>query len=187
MNTTRMNSGDMLTQINDWLQGNDHAFEAVFYYYQPRLYRYAFKYLHHQAQAEDITTEILIKTWQKRNAITAAGTFENYLFTVAHHCLVDEWRKRIDILLSPEIADQQADTGTDPFIYKELEATYRECLSGLPEQRRRIFLLHREENLTYNQIAGQLDISPKTVENQISATLKQLRTSLAQYITSLLL
>lgn len=183
-----MSGENLFTGIASWLQGNDHAFEAIYYHYQPRLYRYTFKFLHSKTRAEDLTSEVLIKVWQKRKDITAAATFENYLFTIARHALVDEWRKRIDVLLSVEISEQQpADTGTDLFTYKELEETYRQSLSCLPEQRRRIFLMHREESLTYNEIAAQLDISPKTVENQIGATLKYLRTSLSKHITSFLL
>jgi RNA polymerase sigma-70 factor (ECF subfamily) len=75
----------------------------------------------------------------------------------------------------------------DPVLYKELELRYRKSLESLPEQRRRIFLLHREQHLSYRQIAEQLNISPKTVENQVAATLKQLRSQLAQSLASLIL
>lgn len=182
-----MGEGTILSEIGHWLRGDDDAFRVVFYHYQPRVYRYTFKYLHNRSQAEDITMDILVRVWQKRNTITAAGTFENYLFTIARNCLVNEWRKKIDVLLSLENIDHQsADAAADSFIYKELEATYRQCLSDLPEQRRKIFLMHREESLTYNEIAKKLEISPKTVENQIGATLKHLRTSLANYLPVLL-
>ena len=186
MNATRMSPENIVATIDCWLQGDDQAFEPVFYHYQPRLYRYAFKYLHHRNHAEDITTDILVSLWQKRDTITSAATFENYLFTIARNSLVSAWRKRIDILLSLDHADQSPAAGMDTPIYKELEATYRRSLSLLPEQRRKIFLLHREANLTYQEIAEQLAISPKTVENQISATLKHLRASLSQYLTTLL-
>lgn len=48
MNTTRMSPENIVATIDCWLQGDDQAFEPVFYHYQPRLYRYAFKYLHHR-------------------------------------------------------------------------------------------------------------------------------------------
>lgn len=188
MNTTRMSRETLLTKIAAWLQGDDRAFEEIFYHYQPRLYRYAFKFLQNKIRSEDLTTEVLVRIWQKRKDITTVATFENYLFTIARHALVDEWRKHIDTLLLTEASEQlPAAAEADLFTYKELEATYHECLSRLPEQRRRIFLMHREESFTYNEIAEKLDISPKTVENQIGATLKYLRTSLSQYLTSFLL
>lgn len=186
MSTTLMSGETILTKINCWLKGDDKAFEAIFHHYQPRICRYVFKYLHNRTHAEDITTDILVKIWQKRKAITSAATFENYLFSAARNYLTDEWRKRIDALLSLETIGHPAATATDTFIYKELEDSYHRSLSGLPEQKRKIFLMHREDSLTYGEIAKQLGISPKTVENQISATLKRLRASLSQYLTILL-
>lgn len=176
------------TKISCWLQGDDDAFEDVFRYYQPRLFRYTVKYLRSEVRAEDATMEILVKLWQKRNTITGVATFENYLFTIARNYLVNEWRKRIDSLLSlEEVGHQLSNTGPDIVLHKELDKTYRQSLSALPEQRRKVFLMHREESLTYKEIAEKLDISPRTVENQMSAALKHLRSSLAQHLSSILL
>lgn len=180
-----MSREQILTQTSDWLHGDDAAFEMMFYHYQPRVYRYVFKYLHNRTEAEDITTDVLVRVWQKRAAILSADTFESYLFTIARNSLVSAWRKHIDLLLSTDYPDLPA-AETDAPVYKELEASYHQSLSSLPEQRRKIFLLHREENLTYQEIADQLHISPKTVENQIGATLRHLRTTLSHYLTTLL-
>lgn len=175
--------------VERWLQGDDTAFEAVFYYFQPRLLRYTFRYLKNEAAAEDITTEVLVKVWQNKRSITNPATFENYLFTIARHRLIKAWYKKMDGLLGLDAAGELSDStgANDPVLYKELVQHYQESLSKLPEQRRRIFLLHREQNLSYREIAEQLNISPKTVENQIAATLKQLRAQLAQYLASLIL
>ncbi|OQP42722.1 hypothetical protein A4H97_11180 [Niastella yeongjuensis] len=175
--------------ISRWVQGDTTAFEAVYYYYRPRLLRYTYRYLKGKTDAEDLTTEVLVKLWKSRQLITNTATFENYLFTIARNCLIKAWQKRIDILLALEASEEPVDpTGAnDHVLYKELEKHYQESLVRLPEQRRRIFLLHREQNLSYSQIAEQLNISPKTVENQISATLKQLRSQLAQYLASVIL
>ena len=180
---------DISGSVENWLKGDDTAFEAVFYYYRLRLLRYTCRYLKNEAAAEDLTTEILVKIWQNRQSVSHAATFENYLFTIARNRLIKAWQKRIESLLALEAGGDSADpTGAnDPVLYKELEQHYQESLATLPEQRRRIFLLHREQNLSYRQIAEQLNISPKTVENQVAATLKHLRTQLARHITSLIL
>jgi RNA polymerase sigma-70 factor, ECF subfamily len=175
--------------INRWVEGDADAFELVFYHYRPRLLRYTYRYLKSETASEDLTTEVLVKLWQNRQSINNTATFENYLFTIARNCLIKAWQKKVDILLTLEAGGEPADpTGAnDPVLYKELQKRYRESLVMLPEQRRRIFLLHREQNLSYRQIAEQLNISPKTVENQISTTLKQLRSHLAQFLTSVIL
>lgn len=180
---------DIYGSVTRWMQGDAAAFEAVFHHYRPRLLRYTRRYLKSETAAEDLTTDILVKMWQSRELVTNAATFENYLFTIARNRLIKAWQKKVDTLLSLEAGAEPSDPAgaIDPVLYKELEQHYQESLATLPEQRRRIFLLHREQNLSYRQIAEQLDISPKTVENQVAASLKQLRLQLAQYLASFLL
>ena len=68
----------------------------------------------------------------------------------------------------------------------ELEEKIREAIDGLPEKCREIFELNRFNGLRYNEIAVQLEISVKTVENQMSKALRILRSQLAKYLTILL-
>lgn len=180
---------DISGSVKKWLQGDDIAFEAVFYYFRPRLLRYTFRYLKNETAAEDLTTEILVKVWQNRQSVIHASTFENYIFTIARNRLIKAWQKRMEGLLTLDMAGEYSDStgANDAVLYKELEQHYQESLAKIPEQRRRIFLLHREQNLSYREIAQQLNISPKTVENQVAATLKYLRSQLARYIASLIL
>ena len=182
---------DIHNQINRWLQDDEKAFEQVFYHYYPRLYRYAFRYLKNEFWAEELSMEVLARIWEKRTAIKHAETFENYLFTAARNHLINHWQRKIDSLLSLENLPTESggieDTAYDPVLSKELETMYNNSLSDLPPQRRQVFLLHRNEHLSYKEIAQKLDISPKTVENHIGAALKQLRVAMLQYLTSIIL
>ena len=182
-------------QIKRWLQKDEKAFEQLFYYYYPRLYRYAFRYLKNEFWAEELSMEVLARVWERRSAITHAETFENYLFTAARNHLINHWQRKIDGLLSletlpaeaAEIPGKEASAPYDPVLSKELETHYHNSLSDLPPQRRLIFLLHRNDHLSYKEIAQKLNISPKTVENHIGAALKQLRVAMVQYLTSIIL
>jgi len=186
---------DIHDQIKRWLQDDEKAFEAVFHYYYPRLYRYAFRYLKNEFWAEEHSMEVLARIWEKRSAITHAETFENYLFTAARNRLINHWQRKIDGLLSLEglpagVADstsKDASSQHDPVLSKELETVYHNSLSELPPQRRLIFLLHRNEHLSYKEIGQKLNISPRTVENHIGAALKQLRVAMLQYLASIIL
>jgi RNA polymerase sigma-70 factor (ECF subfamily) len=182
-------------QVKLWLQDDEDAFKGIFAYYYPLLYRYAYRYLKNETLSEDMTMEVLTRVWEKKAAITDCGTFENYLFTAARNQLINHWQRRVDGLLSLDLvqAEEGADAVREPafshdlILSKELEALYRKSLSKLPAQRRLIFQLHRNEQLTYKEIAGRLNISPRTVENQIAAALKQLRMAMLQYLTSIIL
>jgi RNA polymerase sigma-70 factor (ECF subfamily) len=186
---------DIQNQIKRWLQNDEKAFEQVFYYYYPRLYRYAFRYLKNEFWAEDLAMEVLARFWERKSAITHAETVENYLFTAARNNLINLWQRKIEGLLSLEslpaettdISGKDATTSYDPVLSKELETVYHNSLSKLPPQRRLVFLLHRNEHLSYKEISKKLNISTKTVENHIGAALKQLRVAMLQYLTSIIL
>jgi RNA polymerase sigma-70 factor, ECF subfamily len=178
---------DIYHHINLWLQDEEKAFEDVFNFYYPRLYRYAFRYLKNDFWAEELAMEVLGSVWEKKSFIRPE-TFENYLFTAARNRLINQWQRKIDGLLSLDaLPAEGAAAACDPVISRELEVIYNDKLSELPPQRRLVFLLHRDEHLSYKEIAGKLEISPRTVENHIAAALKQLRVALTQYLTSVIL
>ncbi len=185
---------DIYYHINQWLQDEEKAFEEVFNFYYPRLYRYAFRYLKNDFWAEELAMEVLGSVWEKKSFIRPE-TFENYLFTAARNRLINQWQRKIDGMLSLDALPGEgsatervtAAAAYDPVISRELEVIYNDKLSELPPQRRLVFLLHRDEHLSYKEIAGKLDISPRTVENHISAALKQLRVALTRYLTSIIL
>ncbi|GGB03463.1 RNA polymerase sigma-70 factor [Puia dinghuensis] len=181
-------------QIKLWLKNEEKAFEEVFKYYYPRLFRYAFRYLKNDFWAEELSMEVLGRVWERKPVITHES-FENYLFTAARNHLINHWQRKIDGLLSLEalptegegIAGKDDASAYDPVLSRELETVYNDSLSELPPQRRLIFHLHRNEHLSYKEIASKLHISPRTVENHIAAALKQLRVAMMQYLTSIIL
>ena len=185
---------DIHYHIRLWLQDEERAFEGVFNYYYPLLYRYAFRYLKNGFWAEELAMEVLGSVWAKKSFIKCE-TFENYLFTAARNRLINQWQRKIDGMMSLEalpaeaavVAGGDAASAYDPVISRELEGLYNNKLSELPPQRRLVFLLHRDGQLSYKEIAGKLNISPRTVENHMAAALKQLRVTLMQYLTSIIL
>jgi RNA polymerase sigma-70 factor (ECF subfamily) len=76
------------------------------------------------------------------------------------------------------LPDETEDYFTDP---EELKKILEQAIQQLPEKCKEIFLLSKKENLSNKDIAGQLNISVKTVENQITIALKKLRMYLAPY------
>ena len=186
---------DIHNQIKRWLQDEETAFEEIFHFYYPRLYRYAFRYIKNEFWAEELSMEVLARVWEKKSSITRAETFENYLFTAARNHLLNHWQRKVDDLLSLDhlatgsagIEDTSSSTAFDPVLSKELEIVYNNSLSDLPAQRRQVFMLHRNEHLSYKEIAQRLEISPKTVENHMGAALKQLRVAMLQYLNSIIL
>jgi RNA polymerase sigma-70 factor (ECF subfamily) len=174
--------------VKQWLQGDDDAFRPLFTYYYAGVKKYVLRCIKNDSWAEDIAIEVLARLWEKRQVIQEE-TFENYLFTIARNKIINHWERRIDILLSLDLPEAEMAAGTtsfNPLLQKELEKVYREGVAEMPEQRRTVFLLHRNEQLNYKQIAARLNISPKTVESQMTSALKHLRAAMLRYLACFL-
>lgn len=157
---------------------HDH-FRIFFDQHYQRLCSYAFSFLKDEESCEDIVQDIFIKIWLNRQDLIGSERLKFYVFSaVRNNCLTQLQRNikyrvvemddedeagEIDIKLDPE------DATVNP---TELIA---KALDNLPPKCREVFLLSRLGNLTYLQIADNLGISTKTVENQMGKALKILR------------
>ena len=129
------------------------------------------------SEAEDITQDIFLKIWRNRTSIGAVDAFGPYLFRMARNAVYDRfdnrsvrenYARRASLLPEYELPDSAIDS-------RDLLLLIRMVVEKMPEQRRRIFRMSREEGLSNDQIAEQLSISRRTVENQISRALAELR------------
>ena len=158
-----------------------NQFEIAYKTYQPSLVNFAFFYLKNEQEAIDTVQEVFMTIWEKKVAFSDTENPKAYLMTsVKNRCLNLLTRKKIeqnsvdfleDIIINP-------DTTLSNMEAKQMEAKIKTLLNNLPEKCKEIFILSRFEQLSYKEIAVLLDISVKTVENQISNALKMLRKNL---------
>jgi RNA polymerase sigma-70 factor (family 1) len=156
---------------------DERAFDALFRHYRSLVYRFAYSYLKSRVEAEEIVQDCFLKIWEKRQHLREDAPLKGYLFTTAHHAILNHLRRSQHHLrfqthvaaLSPEVATNGAE-------YSEMEALYRAALEKLPPKRRQIFMLSRQQGLSYPEIAKELNLSVKTVETQIMQALKFMRT-----------
>lgn len=166
-------------------QGDEQAFERVFLQWFDGLYAYAFSVVKEQAIAEEVVQTVFCRIWEKRASLQIHSSLKAYLYgSVYHECISwlrqEEKRRahRSQLLKRIEAAVDPVDNAA----MGELKATLQQALDELPEQCRIIFLLSRYGELRYREIAGQLGLSIKTVETQISKALKLLRQKLADHL-----
>jgi RNA polymerase sigma-70 factor (ECF subfamily) len=158
-------------------QDDERAFDALFRHYSALVYRFSYSYLKSRPEAEEIVQECFLKIWEKRQQLHDDVPLKGYLFTTAHHAILNQLRRKQHHLryqahsatLDPVNVGNEAE-------YTELESLYRSALDKLPPKRREIFILSRQQGLSYPEIARQLNLSVKTVEAQMSHALKFLRT-----------
>lgn len=165
--------------IADLQAGDEQALEAIFHHYYRYLVVTAHQLLHDDARAKDLVQDVFFALWEKRNKLQLVGPLKPYLRrAVVNKCIddmrrhkrwtntdrIEEWEQ--DALATP--ADQQLE-------HKELEQLVHRAVASLPERCQAVFSLSRFEELSHKEIASELNISVKTVENQITKALKWIR------------
>ncbi|RFS14641.1 RNA polymerase sigma-70 factor [Emticicia sp. C21] len=172
-------------------QGNERVFEVIFRKYYQSLCNYANSMLKEIDESEEVVQNLFSGIWEKRTELEISISLKSYLYRAVHnHCL-----NRIKHLKIREEYQQYAnsyyessyESVSQSVMKNELEQKIEEAIDKLPEQCRLIFRLSRFEELKYHEIAEQLGISPKTVENQIGKALKILRVELAEYLPLIIL
>ena len=170
---------------------NRKDFETLFNDHYSRLCAYAYNFLKEQEGSEEIAQEVFFKLWINRTDIKIESSMESYLYrSVRNACL--NLIKHINVREkykehNQEEIEYSEQIDRDPMNASELELKIRASIDLLPEQRKKIFILSRYEQLKYKEIAEQLGLSVKTVENQMGKALQFLRKELAEYLPLILL
>ena len=171
--------------------GDKNTFELVFKSNYGSLCSYAMKFVKDNDIAEEIVQEFFCQYWLKREEMLITGSLKQYLFRAVHNsCLNhikhlsirDKYSEHTLWENKQNIADE-----TDKIELSELHDKIRDSIGQLPTERQKIFIMNRYEGLKYKEIAEKLDISIKTVENQMGKALKFLRDALKDYIPIMLL
>ena len=161
-------------------KGNTLAFNTLFRAYGSRLYRFAYGYLKSEAESEELVQEVFMKIWEKRADLKKELSFKSYLFTITFNLIKKHFRARAHAFeyLKSEISDGLDMQTTQKITYNSLYQYIGKLVDQLPERRKIIFIKSRFEGLSVKEIAEELEISHKTVENQLTDALKHVRTKI---------
>jgi RNA polymerase sigma-70 factor (ECF subfamily) len=161
------------------VQGDERAFSSFYELFWEPLYLYVFKVLQDQEEAMDVVQETFVAVWQQRHQVLLTHSISSYIYSIARYKAFSVIRKNIkqkDYLASLiDFFDQYAQTPEEIMISKQLQHLLDEQIDTLPPKMKEIFLLSREAQLSYKEIAEKLNISDKTVKKQISNSLKIIR------------
>lgn len=165
----------------EWPSENREAyFEALFHTYYKPLCRFSFRIVHDMDKAEDIVQTCFVNFWQKRESVTIQLSFKAYLFRSVYNRSINEYTrsKKIineDISVLNETGGSISD---DPILLmqaQEMQKKIDKAIAAMPDGCRTVFMLSREDQLSYKEIAEMLQISIKTVENQMGKALRIMR------------
>lgn len=183
--TSLDNENDLLSAL---AKGHEDALKVIYQKYWDRLFLSAYNVLKDKEACEDIIQEIFIQLWQRRESLHITTSLPAYLFTATRYQVFHVIRKSAGRQELFEDLDKRllADAPDIPLYIKEIQERVNVAVENLPDKCREIYKLSREEHLSYREIAEKLQISPKTVENQITIALKRLRGTLGDLMFFLL-
>jgi len=183
-----MNSPEVQLLSDDRLialiQENDIvAFERIYNKYWSKLYLSAYNILRDRQVSEDITQEVLVNLWMKR-ANLQLTSLNAYLYTAVRYQVFNIIRSgKVKADLFNRLEELFSKNGGEEILSeKEINRLLEQGVAELPEKCRQIFIMSRREHLSTKEIAAQLGIAPKTVENQLTIALNRLRKTLGDFV-----
>lgn len=166
----------------------DHeAYHAIFIKYYPKLKHFITHIIKSEAIAEELSQDIFLKIWENRADLAKIHSINAYLFRMAKHISLNYLEHKY--IEDAYIANHNHALSTKPeeeLDAKEMEFLIQLTINRMPEQRRRIYIMSRVENIRNGEIAATLGITEKTVNNQLSLALKEIRKTLTLALSLLL-
>lgn len=167
---------ELLRRMRD---GDTGALGILYMRYAGSVSDFAFSFIRVTEDVEDITHNIFCSLWENRDRIADVESMKSYLFMMTrnaifkvfrHQKVVEEWESEAKRDSIRDIYDGESKVTTD-----DLLEMIDLMIANMPEMQRKIFCMSRYENMTYNEIADKLGVSPKTVQRYIGLALADLR------------
>ncbi|MBJ6367456.1 RNA polymerase sigma factor [Snuella sedimenti] len=162
-------------------KGDQNAFGKIFNIYYNVILVFIYKLTKNRMQAEDIVQETFAKLWAFKERIDINRPIKSYLYKTSYNLYIDIYRKSLRAKeMLKELYYQKiiSLTEEDDAIKEKKMALIEYTINELPPKCKAIFMMSKFDGLTYNEISSELNISVKTVENQIGIALTKLRTAL---------
>ena len=176
------NNNELLNLLS---KGDELAFGEIYNRFWQKLFAIAYNRLNEIQTAEDIVHDVLVSLWSNREKVNIES-LENYLATAAKYMVLAKIKKKERQRIYNNNASHQAPVFDLPvetsLHYKYILEIVKNEVEKLPEKCKLIFKCSRNAGMPVKQIAKELNISPKTVENQLNKALKQLKLVVRSFV-----
>jgi RNA polymerase sigma-70 factor (family 1) len=188
--TTQLYSEQQL--LNMIVSDDVNGLEVLFRNYYKQLWRFAKEIVKNADAAEDAVQDVFVKFWEKRHQININSSLKAYLYTaVRNTCFnqlkADERNVWLEDTLVSETMSAPKEDAADRMSGKELEKKIADAIEFLPPRCKLVFKLCRFEQKSYKEVAEIMDISVKTVDNQMGKALMIMREQLSPYLNTIYL
>ena len=165
---------------------NEGEFEVIFKHYYQKVKEFVEKFVCDRVDSDEIVQAVFIRVWKNMDKIAGVHDINRYLFVVTRNALRDYFRAqsrhkaRIERLTDNhnQVSGNSFDEAFESLSMQELKTLVDSTVSKMPDRRRKVYTLSREEGKTPDTIAKEMGISKRTVEKQIQIALSMIRRSL---------
>lgn len=170
---------------------HEQLFNSLFQEYEGKLFLFVIKVLHSEELARDLVQDVFLKLWTIRDQLPDMDNAGAYLYRMAENRVYDYLRaaaSRADLRnqLWEQMQQHTQETPAFNLEVKEYDQVIRRAIDQLPEQRRAIYLMNKQEGMKYKEIASELNISPHTVRNQLTEAFRQIGAYVKKHFSSFL-
>ncbi len=166
--------------------GNHQAFQKIFVTYFKKIKYFIYSFIKSETDAEELAQEVFLKIWENHLNIEPDKSFDSYMFTITKNLIYNFLKhKLVEKSYQEYIYFSKSEFAHDPekILYaKEIELLIEMTVSKMPGRRKEIYQLSRHENLSNGEIAEVLGLSKKTVENQLSLALSELKSVVTLFL-----
>jgi RNA polymerase sigma-70 factor (family 1) len=164
--------------------GDESAFKLIFETYKSRVFTFVVNFIHSTADAEEIVQETFLSLWQNRSGLVNVEHPRNYIYTVVRNKTLRYLSNvaRDEKMLKIVWANMQIEVNPteEALMLRESRELINRALSMLPEQKQKIFRMCREDGMSHENIALEMDLSKSRVKNIMVEVLKSIKIFLAQ-------
>ena len=160
--------------------GDEQAFRQLYLLLAGSLKQFAYTIIHSKEQAEEITEDVFISLWQNKAGLTDIKNLKVYLYVATRNTSLNYLHKKSGRSNYDSIDYAHVEfAATDPnpeqiFITSEMRKRIDEVIQALPTKCKLIFKMAKEDRLKYREIADILNITVKTIDNQLAIALKKI-------------
>lgn len=157
--------------------GNILAFNQLFEVYSSKLFLFAKGYLKSVEDSEELVQDVFTTIWEKREQLKPELSFKSYIFTIAFNVIKKHFRQKAMFkkFVNAELLEESSIETTQKIDYNSLKNHILYIAQSLPEKRRDVFIKSRFEGFSNKEIAEELGLSKKTVENHLNLALKEIK------------
>lgn len=169
--------------VSELKRGSASAFKCLYNKYADKIFRVSRGFFLEREEAKEIVQEVFLTLWEKKDQLDERLSINAFLLTVTRNKILNFHRKKVANLERNRVFieyNSPSNSTEDEFLFQELKSFTLGFIESLPHRRKEIFLLSRRQGLKNTEIAKLLNISLRTVENNIYQAEKEIRSFLEE-------